>query len=148
MIQNIQKTHKLNNILSEISVLRLLSLRRAVSRVIYWRREEEKVAHPVTYLAKIIAKAGCHIVAWCSEPAVTYIFFSVQACEVNSLTTKNHDKFFVCNFSKNVESKLYYIENSKTGGQTVDLDEVAHYEPPHQDLHCLQIQLFSSLVVK
>ena len=25
---------------------------------------------------------------------------------------------------------------------------MAHYEPPHQDLGCLQIQLFSSLVVK
>ena len=24
----------------------------------------------------------------------------------------------------------------------MDLDEVAHYEPPHQDLRCLQIQLF------
>ena len=30
----------------------------------------------------------------------------------------------------------------------MDLDEVAHFEPPHQDLHCLQIQLFSSLVLK
>ena len=30
----------------------------------------------------------------------------------------------------------------------MDLDEVAHHEPPHQDLSCLQIQLFSSLVVK
>ena len=30
----------------------------------------------------------------------------------------------------------------------VDLDEVAHDEPPHQDLLCLQIQLFSSLVLK
>ena len=30
----------------------------------------------------------------------------------------------------------------------MDLDEVAHYEPPHQDLRCLQIQLFSSLVLK
>ena len=29
---------------------------------------------------------------------------------------------------------------------SVDLDEVAHYEPPHQDLCCLQIQLFLSLV--
>ena len=29
---------------------------------------------------------------------------------------------------------------------SADLDEVAHYEPPHQDLHCLQIQLFLSLV--
>ena len=27
---------------------------------------------------------------------------------------------------------------------SVDLDEMAHYEPP-QDLRCLQIQLFSSL---
>ena len=25
---------------------------------------------------------------------------------------------------------------------------MAHYEPPHQDLRCLQIQLFSSLVPK
>ena len=25
---------------------------------------------------------------------------------------------------------------------------MAHYEPPHQDLRCLQIQLFSYLVVK
>ena len=32
--------------------------------------------------------------------------------------------------------------------QSVDLDEVAHNEPPHQDLRCLQIQLFSSLILK
>ena len=25
----------------------------------------------------------------------------------------------------------------------LDPDDVAHYEPPHLDLHCLQIQLFS-----
>ena len=25
---------------------------------------------------------------------------------------------------------------------------MAHYEPSHQDLHCLEIQLFSSLVLK
>ena len=30
----------------------------------------------------------------------------------------------------------------------MDLDEVAHYEPPHQDLCCLQFQLFSSMVLK
>ena len=40
--------------------------------------------------------------------------------------------------------KLYYIENSNS----VDLDEVAYFEPPHQDLRCLQIQLFLSLVLK
>ena len=31
---------------------------------------------------------------------------------------------------------------------SVYLDEVAHNEPPHQDIRCLQIQIFSSLVVK
>ena len=30
----------------------------------------------------------------------------------------------------------------------MDLDEVAHFEPPHKDLCCLQILLFSSLVLK
>ena len=56
----------------------------------------------------------------------------------------NHQKadntILICKFSKNVKSKLYHIENSKTK----DLDEVAHDEPPHQDLRCLQIQLFPS----
>ena len=33
-------------------------------------------------------------------------------------------------------------------GNSVDLDEKTHFEPPHQDLRSLQIQLFSSLVVK
>ena len=28
----------------------------------------------------------------------------------------------------------------------MDLDEMAHHEPPHQDLHCLLITLFLSLV--
>ena len=31
---------------------------------------------------------------------------------------------------------------------SVDVVEVALYEPPHQDLHCLPIQPFSSLVHK
>ena len=31
---------------------------------------------------------------------------------------------------------------------SVDIDEVAHYEPSHQDLRCLRIQLFSALAVK
>ena len=30
----------------------------------------------------------------------------------------------------------------------MDLDEVAHYEPPYQDLCCLQIQLYLFLVLK
>ena len=51
------------------------------------------------------------------------------------------------NLKKNIKSKLHHIENSKTKANSVDLDEVAHNEPPHQGLHCLQIQLFSSLVL-
>ena len=31
---------------------------------------------------------------------------------------------------------------------SVDLEEVAYGEPPHQDLHFLQIQLFASLVLE
>ena len=27
------------------------------------------------------------------------------------------------------------------------LDEVAHYEPPQKDIHCLQIHLFLSLIL-
>ena len=39
---------------------------------------------------------------------------------LNSFTTlKQTTIFFVCKVSKNVKSKLYHIENSKTSGQTV-----------------------------
>ena len=39
---------------------------------------------------------------------------------VNSFATKKaDDKIFACKLSKNVKSKLYHIENSKTRGQTV-----------------------------
>ena len=35
----------------------------------------------------------------------------------------------------------------QTRANSLDLDEVAHYELPHQNLRCLQIQLFSCLVL-
>ena len=67
----------------------------------------------------------------------------------NSLATKKQTtKFSSANFQKMLSPSYINIENSKTRGQTVvDLDEGAHNEPPHQDLHCLQIQLFLSLVL-
>ena len=43
---------------------------------------------------------------------------------------------------------ITYLEFKDSGANSVDLVEVAHYEPPHQDLRCLQIHLFSSLVLK
>ena len=61
---------------------------------------------------------------------------------------KADDKIFVCEFSNIVKYKLCQIKNSKTRANSVDLDEVAHDEQAHQDLRCLQIQLFSSLVFK
>ena len=41
--------------------------------------------------------------------------------------------------------QLYHVENSKTSANSVDPDEVAHYEPPHLNLRSLQIQQFLSL---
>ena len=45
-------------------------------------------------------------------------------------------------------SQLYHSEFKDQKANSVDLNEVAHHEPPHQDLRCLQIQLFASLVLK
>ena len=54
------------------------------------------------------------------------------------------------NFKKMFHPSYRYIilRIQRLEGNSVDLDEVAHVEPPHQDLGCLQIQLFSSLVLK
>ena len=38
---------------------------------------------------------------------------------LKTLTTKEQTTIFFCKFSKNVKSKLYYIGNSKTRGETV-----------------------------
>ena len=48
-----------------------------------------------------------------------------------------------------MDSPSYIIlKIQRLEGNSVDLDEVAHHEPSHQNLDCLQIQLFSSLVLK
>ena len=58
-------------------------------------------------------------------------------------------KMFVCKFPKKMLSPSYNILRlHRIEGNSVNLDEVAHNEPPHQDLRCLQIQLFSSPVLK
>ena len=41
-----------------------------------------------------------------------------------------------------LRDKLYHIENSRTTGQTMSRDEVAH-ELPYLYLCCLQVQPFS-----
>ena len=61
---------------------------------------------------------------------------------INSLTTKKaEDKFSSANFQKKLSPSYIILRIQR-------LDEVAHHEPSHQDLHCLQIQLFSSLILK
>ena len=63
-----------------------------------------------------------------------YTDFSSNS-QLNSLTTKSRQQNFCMQILKKVKSKLYHIENSRTrGANSADLDEVAHYEPPHQDL--------------
>ena len=51
-------------------------------------------------------------------------------------------------FKKNLQLKLYHVENSKTRkANTVDPDEPANYEPSHLDLQCLKIQLLLCLAL-
>ena len=52
-----------------------------------------------------------------TESHKSYVPFSKIGGNFNY--RKADDKIFVCKFSKNVKSKLYHIENSKTRGQTV-----------------------------
>ena len=88
-------------------------------------------------------KSWCHL----EREAITKMMDSFSNF-MNALLTlslpKADDKIFVCKFSK----AILYWEFNEQRANSVDLDEVAHYKPPHKDLRCLQIQLLSSLVVK
>ena len=78
-----------------------------------------------------------------------YQLHQLRTIVINSLTTeKQTTKFSSANFQKMLSPCYSILRIQRLEGKRVDLDEVAHYEPPHQDLRCLQIQLFSSLVVK
>ena len=65
----------------------------------------------------------------------------VYAVTLTLKVPKKQATKFVCKIKKKfLSSKVYHIENANTGGpNSVGPDEVAHYEPPHHDLHCLQI---------
>ena len=68
---------------------------------------------------------------------------------VNSFTSKKQTtEFSSANFQKVLSPNYMYIilRIHRLEANSVDLDEVAHHEPPHQDLCCLHIQIFSSLV--
>ena len=66
----------------------------------------------------------------------------------HDVTKKADDKIYICKLSKNAKSRLYQLRFQRLEANSADPDEVAHDEPPHQDLRCLHIQLFTSLVLK
>ena len=68
----------------------------------------------------------------------------------NSFTTKKQTtKYSSANFQKKLSLSYIILRIQRLNGkQCRYLGEVAHYEPPPQDLRCLQSQLFSSLVTK
>ena len=57
---------------------------------------------------------------------------------------KADDKIFVYKFSKMSSTSYIILRIQRLEGKS---DEVAHSEALHVDLRCLQIQLFSSLVL-
>ena len=75
--------------------------------------------------------------------------------DLNSLSAKKKKKkkkqttkFTSVNFHKTLSPRYIILRIEDTRANSVDLNEVAHDEPPHQDLRFLQIQQFSSLVKK
>ena len=66
----------------------------------------------------------------------------------NSLTTdKQTTKLLSANFKKMLKPSYIILRIQGLEGNSLDLDEVAHFEPPHQELRCLQTQQFSSLIL-
>ena len=57
-------------------------------------------------------------------------------------------KFSSANFQKILSPSYIIFRIQRLEVNSVDLDEVAHSEPPYQDLRCSQTQLFLSLVLK
>ena len=70
--------------------------------------------------------------------------YTVRYSFINSLTTKMQmTEFSSAKFQKMLSPSYIILRIERLeNASSVDLDEVAHYEPPYQDLRCLQIQLF------
>ena len=68
---------------------------------------------------------------------------------MHSVDQKQTPKFRALQISK-LLSELYYreLKTQRMEGHYVDPDEMTHYEPPHLDLACMQIQLFSVLFLQ
>ena len=67
-------------------------------------------------------------------------------CYINSLTAeKQTTKFLSANFQKMLSPSYIILRIQRLEANSVDLEKVAHYEPPCQDLCFLQIQIFLSV---
>ena len=72
-----------------------------------------------------------------------------QLWPFNSLTTKEQTtKFSSANSQKILSLSYIILRIERLEDKQCRSIEVAHYEPPHQDLRCLKIQLCLSLVLK
>ena len=60
---------------------------------------------------------------------------------------KQTTKLSSAKFQNMLCPRISYREFKDLRENSAGPDEVAHNEPPHLDLHCLQIQLFSVLVL-
>ena len=66
-----------------------------------------------------------------------YLVKRAPAGCINSLTSKKQStKFASANFKKMLSPSYIILRTQRLEGKSVDLDEVAHYEPLHQDLYC------------
>ena len=86
--------------------------------------------------------AGPH----CSVSHVCLITFELLHRLFKSL--KQTTEFSYANFQKILSSSYIVLRIQRPEGNSVDLNEMAHFEPHHQDLRCLQIQLFSCPFLK
>ena len=50
------------------------------------------------------------------------------------------ENIYVCKTSNRIGPSCYILEVKDQITNSVDLEEEAHYQPPHQDLHYSQIQ--------
>ena len=66
----------------------------------------------------------------------------------NSFTNKQKTKVSSANFPKMLRPSYIIFKFKDYRANSVDLNEVAHVEPPHPDLCYKQIPLFASLVLK
>ena len=87
-------------------------------------------------MTKLLPRIGIH---------TAYSVWIARAT-LNSLTTKMQTtKVSSANFQKMLSPSLIILRIRRLEANSVDLDEVAHYEPPHQDLRSLQILVLKEL---